>query len=73
MSSLHMAHHVMHTITTAAMEMLGDDLHGQDVATIFDSFDIDAYGHGVDFETFQNIVEVGKGGWAGTAPQTPPP
>lgn len=42
----------------AAMELLGDELTGDDVATIFDSFDIDAYSQGVDFESFANIVEV---------------
>lgn len=40
------------------MELLGDELTGDDVATIFDSFDIDAYSQGVDFESFANIVEV---------------
>lgn len=48
----------MCTTATAAMELLGDDLTGDDVATIFDSFDIDAYSQGVDFESFANIVEV---------------
>lgn len=43
---------------TAAMELLGDELTGNDVATILDSFDIDEHSQGVDFESFVNIVEV---------------